>query len=83
MPTLPTPEDLAKKILEICVYTYKAKPGDSVPVKSIALALVKEESSAADLEPGVLHAADLGWLELPKGAESSSVVVTADGYQAV
>lgn len=83
MPALPKPEDHAKKILGICVYHFKAQPGHSVPVKSIFHVLIQQELTAENMEPGITTAAELGWLELPNGLESSSVVVTAEGYQAV
>lgn len=83
MPALPTPEDHAKKILEICVYHYKAKPGHSVPMQSVYFALIQDEKTAENLEPGIQRAVELGWLELPNGLESSSVIVTPEGYQAV
>ncbi|WP_414912591.1 hypothetical protein [Pseudomonas sp. IT-P44] len=78
MATMPTPEETAREILTIFVHHFNHRPDHVLRVNNFTAVWHSRGLEAADFKPGMIFAAQQGWVEvLPNG---ESFKLTAKGF---
>lgn len=70
MASLPSPEQTAREILEIFVGHFKRRPDDVLQVKNFISVWHARGLEAADFKPGMVFAAEQGWVEVTRQGEA-------------
>ena len=76
MATLPTPEELARRILSIFALN-NSRPDDMLMAEPAIFAFQQAGGSAAEFQAGLLYAVQNGWLEI---GENDTIKLTNAGF---
>ncbi|HIJ86936.1 MAG TPA: hypothetical protein HPP97_04535 [Desulfuromonadales bacterium] len=80
MATLPQPEELARKILDIFVSHFKCRPNDVLLINNIQIVWLNSGLETDDLKDGMEYAVNSGWIEILND-NSMSFKLTEEGFK--